>query len=67
MLFCCGIQLTPQEIALHPPCLQPLSLRNYPYDDSTLETQLTLTDTSRSVAGHPGLQLVPSAASLKVC
>ena len=54
--------------AYHPaaPCLQPLSMRNYPFDVFVLETQMTLTDTSKSVAGHPGLQLVPSAVSLEV-
>ena len=41
-------------------------MRNYPVDSFNLETQLTLTDTSRLVAEHPGLQLVPSAASIEV-
>lgn len=43
-----------------------MSLRNYPIDAFNLEMQLTLTDTSRLVAGHPGLQLVPSAGSVEV-
>lgn len=48
------------------PRLQPMSMRNYPWDTFQLETQLTLTDTSRLVVGHPGLRLIPSAASLEV-
>ena len=47
-------------------CSQPLSLRNYPYEAYSMEQQLTLTDTSRLVAGHPGLELVPSAVSVEV-
>ena len=54
------------SVALTLPHLQPFSLRNYPVDSFNFVWQLVLTDTSRSVAGHPGLQLVPSAASVEV-
>ncbi|PRW57855.1 ligand-gated ion channel isoform A [Chlorella sorokiniana] len=53
------------ETTVHAFFYQALSMRNYPVDEFHLETQLTLTDTSRLVAGHPGLQLVPSGVSVE--
>ncbi|PRW57551.1 ligand-gated ion channel [Chlorella sorokiniana] len=53
------------ETTVHALFYQPLSMRNYPFDTFHLEQQLTLTDTSRLVAGHPGLELVPSAVSVE--